>query len=541
LFLAGGSRLVEKGSSTAVSDEVEKWLSHHGFVNGNPFQTIAADEERHILSSERLFVPVKGYDLIRSAQTVLVFAPRGGGKSALRVRLADISLPLRAGEKTNTLAVEITDFSGFMEKVRQGIRLTESDYAQFLLQKAAQALFASFVPPVSVHSDFRRDKDLAERVGRTAVLPPVIRSRIATFFRSHAADIFLPHNLYQAMHSVEPAIQPEWPSFRVAAENQQLLSFIHEVYPETHAIIKLIADLNDEPESLSSNSDTILNHFEELVCLAEAVGIETIFFLFDRLDEMQALADDFEMQADILEPLLAYLNLLELPGLSFKFFLAQELHEVLLERPKIRRDRLLDKAVQIAWDEEMLRELLNGRLQFYSNDEVPSLASLCAEGDESIEKEMLTFAMKSPRRLLTAGQYLCRARVVSDEKSIYFLRSDWQTAKIQVLRLMPPTLLLRLEERLVIKAGEQITVTKNEAKILQAMVDMDGIIEFDELAYRVWGAKDGVSDEAVDQAIKRLQGKIEANNNQQVYLRKLRGTKKLFHLRYYEIEDSIVN
>ncbi|MCZ7672539.1 MAG: hypothetical protein M5U34_38115 [Chloroflexi bacterium] len=50
------------------------------------------------------------------------------------------------------------------------------------------------------------------------------------------------------------------------------------------------------------------------------LNITQMQFLIDRVDEVQPLAGSGEAQVDFLSPLLTFLNLLELPGLAFKFF-----------------------------------------------------------------------------------------------------------------------------------------------------------------------------------------------------------------------------
>ena len=65
--------------------ELEIWLKNLGFIRGNPFATVEADRERELLPD--FFVDVDGYEFIKADQTVIIFAPRGAGKSALRVVL----------------------------------------------------------------------------------------------------------------------------------------------------------------------------------------------------------------------------------------------------------------------------------------------------------------------------------------------------------------------------------------------------------------------------------------------------------------------
>ena len=97
------------------TSQVETWLYERGFEKASPFATTVADQEKEYLAEE-LFMPVNEYDRIKGPETLIVFAPRGGGKSALRVRLAAISSP--QNEKADVLAVCCTDLEPLLVQYR---------------------------------------------------------------------------------------------------------------------------------------------------------------------------------------------------------------------------------------------------------------------------------------------------------------------------------------------------------------------------------------------------------------------------------------
>lgn len=506
------------------TNAAERWLYAHGFERGNPFKTTNADEERNYLA-EALFVAVPHYDLIRGPQTVLVFAPRGGGKSSLRVRLAAIALPEKAD--ASTLAVECTDFEPLLPKFAAQQKVAEADFAALLLAKAAAALLAAFTKA-----------DGAMRSERATAVRPEVRAMLAGFLRQYAPHLLQATQVFSLLRQLTPAFVGEWADFQTAVSQKSVNAHLKKQnLPATAHVAWLLADLCDAPEEAAADYLSTLAAFEQLVALARQLQIERVDFLIDRLDEMQIFANDYEAQASLLEPLLAYLHLMELPGVAFKFFVAQELYQVLLERPSVRRDRLLNKAIKIVWDAELLQNLLNERLLFFSDDTINSLVLLCQQDGEQIEAEMLNLAMGSPRRLLTAGQLLCQVHASSRQAGALLTRDDWQAARKQLLQLMPPTLRLRLDEGQVHMGSERIRLTKTEQRIMETLTAYGGYCDRESFTEAVWGSIDGVTNEAVDQAVNRLRQKLDDNGPQPIYLQTVRGKKRGFRLKNYELLD----
>lgn len=516
------------------ANQVEEWLHARGFERDNPFKTTNADEERAYLA-EALFVTVPEYDRIRGDQTVLVFAPRGSGKSTLRVRLAAISLPQETS--ASTLAIECTDFSWLVKRYRDYGQVTEVDYELFLLRQAARTLIELFLPSPDVRlsaegaeEDFRRREKQAKEV--TAI----VRAQISAFLRRYFPTLLTPKELFKYMKRLSNDFNGDWLDFQNAAEKRNLKSYLAKtnLAPKLE-VAWLLADLCDEDIPAFDEFRSVLDAFMEFVQIAQAAGVEQVHFLIDRLDEMQLFANDYEAQANILEPLLAYLNLMELTGIAFKFFVARELYQVLRERPSIRRDRLLNKAVQIQWDVELLKQMLNERLLFFSHEEIFSLAPLCSQDGTRIEEEMLKLAAGSPRRLLTAGQLLVQAHVFSDKSDELLNLADWQKAREQLMTLMPPIMGLHLENGEVVVGGKQIKLTKTEIRILETLSDNGGYCDRETFASEIWGSSEGVSDDAVDQAVTRLRRKLDDDGQQPVYLETVRGKNRGFRLQNYEL------
>ena len=283
------------------------------------------------------------------------------------------------------------------------------------------------------------------------------------------------------------------------------------------------------------------------VPIAEAGGLTTTMFLIDRLDEHEETANSPEAQADILEPLLAELPLLEMPGIAFKFFLSKEARDILLTRGKTRRDRLTDAAVTVQWSSDRLKRLIDERLSVYSDGGVHDLTQLCSAVPiktrststpvrlgEWIEGELLRTAQGSPRRFLTAAQLLCRAHIRRAGAKGLIEKEDWEQARSELMQKMPPKLQVRIGSSLVCVGEREVTLTDKEQEIIQALIEGNGKCNREVLVEKVWRIKDGVEPDTVNQAISRLRERLGDDASNPIFLF---SERKTIWLENYVVKD----
>jgi hypothetical protein len=282
------------------------------------------------------------------------------------------------------------------------------------------------------------------------------------------------------------------------------------------------------------------------VALAHSCGFKNVHFLLDGVDESLETVNNPKMQADILEPLLAELHILELSGTAFKFFLSREAHKELMERPTIRKDRLTDKALTVEWGIEKLKALLDVRLEYYSDGAVQDLVQICQEAimqsgkaqvpmrlGEWIEEEMLRVANGSPRRLLTAGQLLFDAHISNQNIKELVELTDWERAKKELDRKMPLPLILSLVANIAWVGEREVELSSLHYKILSTLAKVNGVCDRDRLTAEAWGAEQGVSPQAVDKAISRLRELLGDDPDEPTYLKTIRGQG--FQLLHFEL------
>lgn len=496
---------------------LDQWLEGLGFVHGNPFATVTAEHERSLLPM--FFVHVDGYDRARADLSVVVFAPRGCGKSALRVQLASDAAPARP--EASSLAVEYTDFDPLIAVMRSGRRVTVDDHLPWLLRAAVAALFTALCGDPDDNSyPVSGGGGRVAGAARLSAMRPTDRSRLARLVRRFAPQLLDVGRLVATL-AYEERGQP----LREARDHQELRAALAGANMQHDPVAALLAELI-APVSSPSYPETPLESMTGLVRTARAAGFRHVQFLVDRVDEYSETADHPETQADLIESLLAHLPLLELPGASFKFFLAHETRNTLMARPSIRPDRIGEYAVTISWSRQRLKELLDERLSVFSDGAISELIQICAEAPvgvlvsgAQIEHELLLNASGSPRRLLVAGQLMLQSHVQRIGPSGLITTDDWLSARAALLERMPPILLVRRNSRVVRMGSREVELSAQPYKVLLALAGTAGPCPRRELAAQAWGAGHGVSDEAINQAVRRLREALDDDARRPVYVK----------------------
>lgn len=521
---------------------LESWLKSLGFSRGDPFAYIEADQERILLPE--FFVDVDSYEQIKEDKSIIVFAPKGGGKSALRVVLASLSAPKQL--KSTKISIEFTDFDLLISKQQNGQVITIDDYINLLLRSGSKALW-EFIGGVILSIGTDRHYICRERA-KTISMP--VRTRLSNTIRTYHPGLLAPDRLFECFQSLHPSNKLDWHLFNQAAYNRCLNTNFLTALPDVDPIINLLADINDMEPITADAFVTPTEKLAEFSRLCQQLGLQAVHFLIDRLDENIQMVDNPHAQVAILEPLLAHLPILELPNIAFKFFLTRRTRDLLINRPTIRRDRLTDRSITVKWGVTRLKKLLCQRLEVYSEEAVHDLSGLfvasslspIATGSEQqdfdvghiIESEMLQLAQGSPRRLLLAVQLLFRTHVQRIGPKGLLEREDWIEAKKELLQRDPPLLRLTHTAPVAWLGAYEKRLTTREHAILLALVDQGGLCSRDDLIKKAWDADQGVSNQAVDQAVSRLREKLGDNSDTPIYLITERG--KGFILRNYELE-----
>ncbi len=510
--------------SPDLNKKVDEWLEGLGFHMGNPFASVEAEQERELLP--RFFVDVPEIDEIRGEGGIIIFAPRGGGKTALRMMLADKTAPKEMSQPV--LSVEFTDFDGLLAHHRQGTLNSESAI-QALLEIGANTLLSYLLAKPGVS------------------MPEPVKINLAQFLHARAPLLWSPDALLTRLSGMSPdislaAMGVSWAEFRQRAGSKSLAPLVLQVTEQTQA--RLLAELNDFglPDAVPLRPARQLELF---VGLCRDAGLRSVFFLVDRVDEIPETMNDPQLQAELLHPILGHLPLLEKRGVAFKFFLPDMVRDVLEARDWLRLDRVRIKMAQLSWDRGRLVRLLNERMGVFSRQDVTDLGQICRSKGVAEEIEAGVCTAVSPRQLLLTMQQLCEAHVRRAGTSGFLTMADWKAVegelgdvrRTAVIPAQPepdaaeaiapegiPILRVQINKHLIWLGDKPIKLTPIQWKIVKALIENDGFCERDELAEKVWGSKDGVSEETIDRNIGRLRKKVGDSGQLQNYIETHRGS-----------------
>ena len=376
---------------------LDQWLKAAKFCRGNPFGTSTADSESYVTDC---FVDPGVYDRVKNeSRATLIFAPRGNGKTVLRVMLASECRPLAkppATHRSSSLAIVYMDFEPALDACAHDlVNLTTSHHVTQILKEACSVLLDTLW----------QDPQLIT----TSSFPD--RTLLASYCRQYYPALLSSDAAFRRLKMICPDSDIPWPSIREAVSEHRLNGLLSEHGVLGSPALLFYADLvDDTPESLAY-LDSPVKCFAEFVQLAKRFGLNQIYVLIDRLDEVHIAKQPSNSLALLVAPLLHNLALMETPGAAFRFFLPDEVREGIMKLVRPERFRLLD----LDWDDQKLVSLLCTRLSAYSNGDVKSLGKffegdLARKGDNDsvarIDREVAEAAENSPRLLLQLGAAL---------------------------------------------------------------------------------------------------------------------------------------
>lgn len=406
--------------SEPLASSLDILLKNLGFTEGNPFASLEAGKEEGQDWFYESFVEPPRFDEIvgdaRSPQPMLIFAPRGSGKTALRVM---VHYYCRRGYANRqgwvpggkVLSILHTDLSLIQEVARQNPKadLTRS-HVQTILRSGVVALARQL------------GSDPSFRV-RLASRPGEDKTYLHWFVAHFGQDL--------------SAGERRWLREAGLAAKKPLGYPLPHPSEETTAfpVLEYLPDLSSLLEDESSHSYVQL--MRRFVELALSASFQAVYVLVDGADELATTAAEFAYGARLVEALAANLRILDMPGVAFRLFLPAEMRPYLEALGSVRDDRIV--WYELVWRPDQLLALLRKRLDVFSRGRVPSLDTICADDlpPGHLEKAMVEVADGSPRTLLRLGQALLRRQaelVRVDEQADVMLRKEaWERARADIL------------------------------------------------------------------------------------------------------------
>jgi hypothetical protein len=483
---------------------LNQWLDQVGFSRGNPFGIGAADCEPFV---SECFVDPCIYDIVRDeSRAVLIFASRGRGKTALRMMLASDCRPLQmptVPHRSNCLAIMYTDFEPVLNVCGNDLaRLTSAHHETQILHEACSVLLDALWQDSQI----------------SAAVSPPDRSLLASFFKRYNPALLSSDAVFRRLKLTSPEAIVPWPVLRKAVAEHCLCALWAEYSVSASPGLLFYTELVDDvPESLA-DLDSPVRCLAEFAQLAKRLGLNQIRILIDRLDEGSVTIQDPNNLALLIAPLIGNLPLMEVPGVTFHFFLPSETREAVMKFVRHERFHLLN----LAWNSEKLKLLLRLRLRVYSEGRIQSLGKLCEDQLAShIEDEMLEAAEESPRMLLQLGAGLFEIHVANPSHGRAITEAVWGQTRAQVLNVQHVRLLRVNREMAQVYLGTATPVHLPPIpyRLLAYLYDSPGFRTSREIATAVWDRADLASDEKVRQNIKRVKEALkEAGSDPDQYL-----------------------
>jgi hypothetical protein len=353
------------------------FLAQFGFTQ-DPFESTNAEREFHL---DEYFVPPPYFaDVLGNPAdptSRVVFAPRGGGKTAQR-RMIEI----RSEGEDDFLCITYVEFDQ-----PGGMTLEQATWAYHVNQLCRLILVGILV---------RLDDD-AELIDRlTDHQKALLKFQIDRFLGSLSRDEF------------EVAVR--------ALKNfgEKTREFLNKWSGPLQIVInavlsKLGLEKTELPSDLpeeAKHDESLRYHFANLLKIAQTIGFSSTYILVDKVDEIP-LTVDASKTFDFIRGLVLDLPTLEAPGVAFKFFLWDQVRSAYLENGA-RPDRIREN--HLNWSVGELAGMLSKRLAAYSAQEVDSFNALLCGQDLDAHQLVAQLANGSPRDMIR----IC-SRIVAEQ------------------------------------------------------------------------------------------------------------------------------
>jgi hypothetical protein len=354
----------------------------------NPFQYTNADKESDLL--DKYFIAPDYFEDVwgdpENPVSNIVYAPRGGGKTAQRLMIEK-----RAAKMDNVLTVTYTDHD--LSQFKSVDEITLSYHLEYL----NRLLLLSFFDRLHTLEDFQYlfKFDLKERQFIYKLCRIYLFDTPASF----------PKQAVNSLKTIADHAIDLWKKFK------DPIADVIKAISKAKGVEVDISKIELDQKLQLSHKDNFLN----IKRFIEKIGFTTIYILVDKVDEQSLTGNDPKASYSFISDLIKDLELLETPGVAFKFFLWDALKPFCIK--EARPDRVF--SFQLNWEFSQIRAMLNRRLSAYSNGKVTD-GLLLFEKKKSLGRIIL-FSEFSPRDCIR----ICN-RILSEQ-----LKEDKSATKLQ--------------------------------------------------------------------------------------------------------------
>ena len=394
----------------------------------NPFQFSNADKEIEYIES--YFIKPDYFEDIwgnpYSPVSSIVYAPRGAGKTAQRIMVEK-----RAKKTSDILTVsytnhDLTDFKSIDE-------VTLSYHLTYLNRLLLLAFFKRIENP---EFNFIFTFSFTERQYIYKIARIYLYDTPASF----------PNQAISSLKTVEDYAVDLWKGFK-----EPIVNVIKQISKNKGVEVDLSTIEIDKKLQLS-HKDNFINIIE----LVKKTGISTVFILVDKVDEQSLTGNNPEASFKLISELIKDLELLEISGISFKFFLWDALKQftVISARP----DRVF--SYDLIWDWKQIRSMLDKRVETYSKGRITHFINMFT--DAKLLGRIILFSELSPRDCVRICNRVLSEQFKKNSTSERFEEDVVNTAIIQFCQEKGAELITNSSNLNHLKKTNQVSFTIEE-------------------------------------------------------------------------------
>lgn len=343
----------------------------------SPFESTNADNEPSLgeyFVSPPYFASVMGNP--SSPQSDIVFAPRGGGKTAQRRMIED-----QSGDLGSFMCVTLDAFDQ-----PPGGRPSGADLYYHLAQ-VCRALVLAVLVEMESRPQAVALLDTADR--------KLLEVQIDHFLgRLSAADY---ETALRSVKTLGTKTQDFLKKYALP------IGLLIEAIKAKYGLDFNLPQLASVPERQDASIRYHLNRLAEILA---KLGYESTYVLVDKVDEA-AFTGTPDRTYSFISALLTDLPTLELPNLAFKFFLWDAIAGAYDESGLARRDRV--PVYTLNWSPDELSAMLQRRLAVYSGGKVNSFNDFLEESSIDAHRLIVRLSAGSPRNMIRLSN-----RIVSE-------------------------------------------------------------------------------------------------------------------------------
>ena len=369
-------------------------------LNGNPFEHYTAETEPNIADYAVRPPYLQAIsDRALGLSSFILFGDRGAGKSATRITVYNeiwksVADRNDRGEKS-PFVVNMTDYSIIQDAFRKD-KLADRDIVGIVSFVVIEQIL------VWLSSLDDEDRKIyiegLDKSERTLVLALLRGFYISVPEMDREVSTTEALRLLNSAWTTKSVV---WASQRWDALSKILAAVVGTL---SRKKIDETVDISGPAEELLQSlmgdgpnmSRAVLN---KLVDFVRAFGYLGVCVLVDKVDETPNTANSAEATARLIYPLLAHIQLLEVPGFSWILFLWSNVQAHFNEKYPVRLDKIAH--ANITWNISNLREMIKSRIHFYSSGRL-SLANLLSENldADTVFENLVTISVSSPRELI---------------------------------------------------------------------------------------------------------------------------------------------